>query len=80
MAHPSTNTRKQHHNWLDKLVHDRRTDAAARVSILVAFIVSLGHPQEEGKKLAGQIAAGIGAGWSVVKAFDTYLGHHFKDD
>jgi hypothetical protein len=80
MPHPSTHSRQQHHSWLDRLIRDPRTDAAMAVSILTTFAVSLGHPTEEGRRIASKLMTGIASGWGAVKAFDTYFGHHFKDD
>lgn len=80
MPHPSTHSREEHHNWLDRLISDPRTNVAVAVSVLTAFVVSLGHPSEEGKKIAGQVAGAISSGWGVVRTFDTYFGHHFRDD
>lgn len=79
MPHPATHSREDHHNWLDRLIHDPKTDILMAVSVLTSFAVSLHHPTEEGRKIASKVTTAMSTGWTAAKAFDTYFGHHFKD-
>ncbi|GIH02546.1 hypothetical protein Rhe02_06130 [Rhizocola hellebori] len=89
--HPSTHSEAEHHEWIRQAIRAGRI--AFYATQLVAFLVSLGHSQEDARKRAGQIAAGAGiagAGLAlsgeqieaeaerVVAQFSRFFGHLFR--